>query len=164
MNLYNISSGQRRTFDLTDRSLINVYKCVFSKNQELIAFGGDEDSLYFARFANFTQGGNPTRIITRNDRIYDIDFSYDGTRIIICGNKYISVHDYDTRALIYEYAITSGYCSCEFSDLGGRFGWTDGTTLNVKNNDTSTYQNYTNFTNTLYSIKFLRGDPDPICV
>lgn len=63
---------------------VAVWEAVFSKDQLLIAIAGEQNNVHVININTFTL--NLTLNANHNGIVFDVDFSYDSSKIITCGD------------------------------------------------------------------------------
>lgn len=93
-----------------------VYSAKYSKDQTMIAIAGIQNDVYVLDADTYSQ---ITTITTDHIEVYEIDFSYDNTRIIACGkNKHSSAWQVSDWSQIYDFNVYHEAFSCKFGDNG----------------------------------------------
>lgn len=85
IHLHYINESGSKLIDLMAVNFGYVYKCVISKGGTKVFIGGNDPYIYLATYPQFSQNLN-SYLLTSNDKVYDMDFSYDDTKLVICGD------------------------------------------------------------------------------
>lgn len=131
-----------QSIDLGPLAINNVYHSSFSKDQKYVAYVGNTEYGYLTKFPDMRYVSDLT-FQTNNNFMNDVDFNFDGSKLISCGNKQIQITRLDMLSL-KQFASSVPAPSCEYSDVDDKFGFTQGKSFSVYNADYSLFYTFQN--------------------